>query len=75
MEKLLSHFVILLSKLRDLIKIYDDFVIDPIKGDFQKTLSLFQIGRKSLVEYKWLWLHTTRKSLLGLSFMTDNQRV
>ena len=55
-------------KLRDFIKIYDDYVNDPIKGDFQKTLLLFQIGRKSFVEYKWLWLHTTRKSLLHLSY-------
>ena len=46
-----------------------------MKGDFQKTLLLFHIGRKSFVEYKWLWLHTTRKSLLGLSFMIDNQTV
>ena len=46
-----------------------------IKGDFQKTLLLFHIGRKSFVENKWLWLITTRKSLLGLSFMTDNQTV
>ena len=42
----LSYFVILRHKLRDFIKIYDDFVNDPIKGDFQKTLLLFQIGRK-----------------------------
>ena len=60
----LSYFVILRYKLRDSIKIYDDFVNDPINGDFQKTLLLYQIGRKSLVEYKWLWLHTT---LLKLS--------
>ena len=71
----LSYFVILQYKLRDLIKIYDDFANDPIKGDFQKTLLLFQIGRKSLVEYKQLWLHTTRKSLLSLSFMINNQTV
>ena len=71
----LSYFVILPYKLRDLIKIYDDFVNGPIKGDFQKTLLLFQIGRKSLVEYKWLWLHTTRKILLGLSFLIDKQTV
>ena len=71
----LSYFVIRQHKLRDLIKIYDDFVNDPITGDFQKTLLLFQIGRKSLVEYKWLWLYTTRKSLLGLSILTDNQTV
>ena len=71
----LSYFVILRDKLRDLIKIYDEFVNDSIKGDFQKTLLLFQIGRKSLMEYKWLWLRTTRKSLLGLSFMIDNQTV
>ena len=71
----LGYFLILRYKLRDLIKIYDDFVNDPIKGDFQKTLLLFQIGRKSLVEYKWLKLHTTRKSLLGLSFLIDNQTV
>ena len=70
----LSYFVILRYKLRDLIKIYDDLVNDPIKGDFQNTLLLFQIGRKSLVEYKWLWLHTTRKSLLGLPFMTDTKQ-
>ena len=31
----LSDFVILRYKLRDFIKIYDDY--DPIKGDFQKT--------------------------------------
>ena len=48
----LSYFVIPRNKLRDLTKIYDDFVNDPIKGDFQKTLLLFQIGRKSFVEYK-----------------------
>ena len=71
----LSYFVIIRCKLRDLIKIYDDFVNDQIKGDFQKTLLLFQIGRKSLVEYKWLWLHKIRKSLLGLSFMIDNRTV
>ena len=41
----------------------------------KKTLLLFQTGRKGLVEYKWLWLHTTRKSLLGLSFMIDNQMI
>ena len=71
----LSYFVILRYKLRDLIKIYDDFVNDPIKGDFQKTLLLFQIGRKSLVKCKWLWRHTTRKSLPGLSSKIDNQTV
>ena len=43
--------MILRYRLRDLIKIYDDFVNDPIEGDFQKTLLLFQIGRKTLVEY------------------------
>ena len=46
-----------------------------MKGDFLMTLLLFHIGRNSFVEYKWLWLHTTRKSLLGLSFMIDNQTV
>ena len=71
----LSYFVILRYKLRDFIKIYDDHVNDPIKGDFQKTLFLFHIDRKSFVEYKWLWPHTTRKSLLGLPFMIDNQTV
>ena len=30
----LSYFVIIRYKLCDLIKIYDDFVNDPIKGDF-----------------------------------------
>ena len=42
----LSYFVILRYKLHDFIKIYDDYVSDPIKGDFQKTLLLFHIGRK-----------------------------
>ena len=70
-----SYFVIPRYKLHDFIEIYDDYVNDPIKGDFQKALLLFHIGRKSFVEYKWLWLHTTRKSLLGLSFMIDNQTV
>ena len=70
----LSYFVITLYKLPDFIK-NDDYVNDPVKGDFQKTLLLFQIGRKSLVEYKSLWLHTTRKSYLGLSFTIDNQKV
>ena len=41
-----SYFVILRYKIRDLIKIYDDFANDSIKGDFQKTLLVFQIGRK-----------------------------
>ena len=36
---------------------------------------LFQIGKKRLVEYKWPWLRTIRKSLLGLSFMIDYQMV
>ena len=50
-EEDLNYFVILQYKLRDLIKIYDDFVNDPVKVDFQKTLLLFKIGRKGLVEY------------------------
>ena len=58
----LSYFVILRYKLPAVIKIYDDFVNDPINGDFQKTLLHFHIGRKSFVKYKWLWLHTTRKT-------------
>ena len=73
----ISYFGILRYKLRDLKKIYDDFVIDPIKkGIFRRLLVLlFQIGRKSLVKYKWLWLYTTRKNLPGLSFMLNNQTV
>ena len=71
----LSHFVILQYKSRDFIKIYNDYVNDLTKGDFQKTLLLFHIGSKSFVKYKWVWLHTTRKSLLGLSSMIDNQTV
>ena len=65
----LSYFVILQYKLSGFIKIYDDFANYPIKGHFQKTLLLFQ---ESLIEYKWLWLHTTRNCFLGLSFMIDN---
>ena len=43
-----TYFVIVRYKLRDLIKIYDDYVNDPTKGYFQKTLLLFHIVRKSL---------------------------
>ena len=50
----LSYFVILRYKLRDFIKIYDDYVNGPIKEDFQKTLLLFLIGRKSFVKYEWI---------------------
>ena len=71
----LSLFVILGYKLHDFIKSYDYYVNVPIKRDFQKTLLLFHIGRKSFVENIWLWLHTTSKSLLGLSFIIDNQTV
>ena len=71
----LSYFMILRYKLSDFIKIYDDYVNDSIKGDFQKILLLFHVGRKSFLEYKWLSLHTTRKSLLGLSSMIRYQTV
>ena len=50
----LSYFVILRYKLRDFIKIYDDYVNGLIKEDFQKTLLLFYIGRKIFVKHKWL---------------------
>ena len=40
----LSYFVILRYKLRDFIKIYDDYVSGPIKGDFQKTFSYYFIS-------------------------------
>ena len=73
--KTLLYFVILRYKLRDFIKIYDNYVNDPIKGDSHKTFLLFHNGRKSFVEYKWLWLHATRKNLLGLSSMIDKQTV
>ena len=36
--------MILRYKLCDFIKIHDDYVNDPMKGDFQKTLLLFHIG-------------------------------
>ena len=39
----LGYFVILRYKLCDFIKINDDCVNDPMKGDFQKTLLLFHI--------------------------------
>ena len=62
-EEDISYFVILRYKLRRFIKVHDDFVNDPIKGDLQKTLLLFQIGKKAgLVKYKWLSMHTTRKA-------------
>ena len=71
----LSYFVILPYKLSDFIKMYDGYVNDPIKGDFQKPLLLFHFGKKSFVEYEWLLFHTTRKSLLGLSSTIDNQTI
>ena len=42
-RKDLRYFVILRYKLCDFIKIHDDYVNDPMKGDFQKTLLLFHI--------------------------------
>ena len=38
----LSYFVILRYRLRDLIKIYDDFVNDPIEGDFRRFCYYFR---------------------------------
>ena len=41
----LSYFVILRYKLRDSVKIYDDYVNGPIKGDFLEdfvTISYWQ---------------------------------
>ena len=35
--------MILRYKLCDFIKIHDDYVNDPMKGDFQKTLLLFHV--------------------------------
>ena len=46
----LSYFVILRYRLRNFIKMYDNYVNDQTKGDFQKTLLLFHIGRKSFME-------------------------
>ena len=48
----LSYFVVLWYKLRHFIKICDGYVNDPIQGDFQKTLLLSHIGKKSFVEYR-----------------------
>ena len=42
--------MILRYKHGDFIEIYDDYVNDPLKGDFQRTLLLFHIGRNSFVE-------------------------
>ena len=47
----LSYFVIVRYRLRDFILIYDDYVYDPIKRDFQKILLLFHIGRKALAAH------------------------
>ena len=75
----LSYLMILRYRLRDFIKIYDDFVNGLIKGDFQKTTIsedyYFRSAGKVWWKYKWLWLHTTRKRFLGLSFMINNQTV
>ena len=40
--------MILRYKLCDFIKIHDDYVNDPMKGDFQKTLLLFHIRGRVL---------------------------
>ena len=42
----LSYFVILGYKLRDFIKIYDDFVNDPVKGDFGRLCYYFRSAGK-----------------------------
>ena len=42
----LSYFVILWYKLRNFMKIYDDYVKGPMKEDFKKTLLPLHIGRK-----------------------------
>ena len=57
----LSYFVILRYKLRDLIKIYDDFVTDLIEGAFQETFSggLVQVIPGNLQKYV-----STNRSLL-----------
>ena len=47
----LSYFVILRYKLRDLIKIYDDFINDPIKGIFRRLCYYFSLlGLSSLID-------------------------
>ena len=53
----LSYFVILRYKLRDLIKMYDDYVNGPVKEDFQKTFSYYFISpfhSYAYVRYKYL---------------------
>ena len=42
----LSYFVILRYKLRDLIKIYEDYVNDLTKGDFRRLCYYFISARK-----------------------------
>ena len=76
-----SYFVILRYKLRDFIKMYDYYANDPIKGDFQKTLLLFQIGRKSFVETAhylsrvrgWKCLQKFSEKVLALSEEHDKK--
>ena len=73
----LNYFVVLRYNLRDWIKIYDDLVNDPIKGDFQKTLLLFRSAGKVWWNINGFGCiqHTTCKSLPGLSFMIGNKTV
>ena len=47
----LSYFVTLRYKLCDFIKIYDDYVNGPIKGDFQKTFSYYFISAGIIVSW------------------------
>ena len=42
----LSYFVILRYKLRDFIKIYDDYVNDPIKGRFSEEFCYYFISQE-----------------------------
>ena len=42
----LSYFVILRYKLRDFIKVYDDFVNNPIKGVFRRLCYYFRSAGK-----------------------------
>ena len=47
----LSYFVILRYRSRDFIKIYDDYVNGPIKGDAQKTFSYY--FRSAGIKVSW----------------------
>ena len=71
----LIYFVILPYKLRGFIKIYDDFVNDPIKGNFQKTCYYFRLEGKVRWNINGFSCIQHVKAFKVYLFMIDNHTV